>query len=327
VRLALGAVVSGTCLFLATRGTDWGRVRDLLAGAHPLWVAAGVLAAVATLVIRAQRWVRLLAPVGDAPLAVAVSSTAIGFASGVVLPLRLGELVRPALLGRRTGIGLGPALASVLVERLLDVLFVVLSFLVLSAVAPLAGAVRAGARGLAIAAVLGFVVLVLAQHHRRAAERWLARVLPERARSLQRPVQRLIGGLLDGCAALGDGRTLARVCALSALLWAVTALVYVCAIRALAVPAPAIPAALASMVIVAAFVFLPQAPGLVGTWQAGCIVALGLFDVPHDLAVGYSFLTWLTAIVVQVGLGGFFLTREDLSWRDLLARSGSSPRP
>lgn len=318
--------MSGTCLYLATRGTDWSRVRQVLAGARPAWVAAGILAAGATLVIRAQRWMRLLRPVGDVPLRAALSATAIGFASGVVLPFRLGELVRPVLLGRRTGIGLAPALSSVAVERLLDVLFVVLCFLVLSMVYPLPAAVRTGAYGLALVATGGLVALVVAERRRRTTERCLQailRLIPDR---LATSLRGAADGLLDGGKALADPRAFGIVCGFSVSLWAVTALVYVCAIRALDLAVPPIPAALASVVIVAAFVFLPQAPGLVGTWQAGCVVALGLFGVPQEAAVGYSFLTWLMAMCVQVGLGGFFLAREEVSLRDLVSGRENPPR-
>ena len=78
--------------------------------------------------------------------------------------------------------------------------------------------------------------------------------------------------------------------------------------------------------IVAAFVFLPQAPGFVGTWQAGCVLALDLFGVPKDLAVGYSLLTWIVQMAVNVGVGGIFLAREDLSVRQLRARPRSRAR-
>ncbi len=292
-------------------------MRQVLGGARPGWIAAGVLAAAATLVIRAQRWVRVLRPVGAVPLDAALSATAIGFASGVVLPFRLNELVRPLLLGRRTGIGLAPALSSLVVERLLDVLFVVLCFLALSLVYPLPGAVRTGAYGLAVVASGGFLLLVAAERHRVTTERWRDTLLRRFPARLAGWLRGATDGLLDGGKALADPRALALVLAFSVYLWCVTALVYVCAIRALDLAAPVIPAALASLVVVAAFVVLPQAPGLVGTWQAGCVVALGLFGVPREAAVGYSFLTWLTAMSVQVGLGGIFLAREDVSLRDL----------
>ena len=77
--------------------------------------------------------------------------------------------------------------------------------------------------------------------------------------------------------------------------------------------------------IVAAFVFMPQAPGFVGTWQAGCVLALDLFGVPQDMAVGFSLLTWVVQMLVNVGLGGFFVAREDVSLRQLVR--GAEPTP
>jgi hypothetical protein len=65
-------------------------------------------------------------------------------------------------------------------------------------------------------------------------------------------------------------------------------------------------------------VFLPQAPGFVGTWQFGCVVALGTFDVPQDVAVGYSLLTWIVQMIVNIGAAGFFLAREQASLGQLV---------
>ena len=72
-------------------------------------------------------------------------------------------------------------------------------------------------------------------------------------------------------------------------------------------------------------VFLPQAPGFVGTWQAGCVLALrDFFGVPQELAVGYSLLTWIVPDGVNVGLAGLFLAREDLSLAQLDAGGGET---
>src|SRR5262249_24253313 len=115
--------------------------------------------------------------------------------------------------------------------------------------------------------------------------------------------------------------TVARGAGYSALLWSATALPYLFALLALDIHAPLIPAALASIVIVAAFVFIPLGPGFVGTWQAGCVLALDLFCVPRDQAVRYSLLTWVVQMLLNVGLGGFLLAREALSLRELMRTS------
>src|SRR5262249_26947320 len=118
--------------------------------------------------------------------------------------------------------------------------------------------------------------------------------------------------------------TVARVAGYSALLWSANALPYLFALLALDIHAPLIPAALASIVIVAAFVFIPQGPGFVGTWQAGCVLALDLFGVPRDQAVGYSLLTWVVQMLLNVGVGGFFGGAQGPAPRRVLPPSGSA---
>ena len=101
-------------------------MRQALLGARPLWVLAAAAVGMATMLVRTERWMQLLRPVGAVRFGAALSATAIGAAATAVVPLRLGELVRPALLARRCDLGLTPVLATVVLERLFDLLFVVL---------------------------------------------------------------------------------------------------------------------------------------------------------------------------------------------------------
>lgn len=319
LRLTLGIAVSLACLYLATRGTDWALVWGALAGAHPVWVFAGLCACTLAIYLRAQRWRVMLTPVAAVDLYSAFSATAIGFAATSVLPLRIGEIVRPALLGRRVGIGLTPALSSVVLERIFDMLCVISWFLVLSRVTHLDPRMAGFAVVLAIGGAAVFVTLLFVERHRGTAERLAERVfarLPARVAGALRPI---LQGVLGGLAILGSVAGLLRVVVFSLVLWTANSLPFLFAMLALDIDVPLFQAALAVLVVVAAAVFVPQGPGFVGTWQYGCVTALSLFHVPHEQAVGFSLLTWVVQITVNVGLGGIFLAREDLSMRQLVA--------
>jgi uncharacterized protein (TIRG00374 family) len=316
--LLLAVGVSAVCLYLATRGVDWHAVLAAIAGAHWGWVFVVVVISLALHVVRAERWRVLLRPVVHAPYWPALSATYIGFGASMVLPLRLGEIVRPALFARRVGIGLPAALSSVVVERIFDMLFVMVCFVLVALTYDELATYRDAAWGLAAALLVGTGALLILSRRRRWADAvvaWVTRPLPARVAGV---VRRLAASLLDGMGGVGHGPTLIAVLVYSAILWGMIAMTYLCSFLALDVQVPLVSASLAAVVVVAFFVFLPQAPGYVGTWQAGCVVALGLFAVPRDLAVSYAFLTWLVQMVVNIGAGAACAAFEDLSFRTLL---------
>jgi hypothetical protein len=45
----------------------------------------------------------------------------------------------------------------------------------------------------------------------------------------------------------------------------------------------------------------------------------------QDMAVGFSLLTWVVEMLVIVPLGGYFASREDVAWRQLVR--GGAPAP
>lgn len=313
LRLLVGIAVSVACLWFALRGTDWDGVAATLRGADALWTGAVALLGVAAIYIRAQRWRVLLRPVGDVGLYPTLSATAIGFGASTVLPFRIGEILRPAILGRQAGVGMSAALSSVVLERLLDAFLIISCFLALALVYPMPDGLRRSAHVLAGVAALGLVTLTAVQRQRSWAEtptRWVLDRLPVRIGTGLRPV---VASFLNGLGGLADGRTVLVVLGYSVYLWGVIALTFLCALVALRIDVPLVAASLATVVIVAAFVFLPQAPGFVGTWQAGCVLSLGLFGVPKDLAVGFSLLTWIVQMTVNLGTAGVFLARKDFS--------------
>src|SRR5256714_7905799 len=87
-----------------------------------------VIATGLTYVLRAARWQYLLAPIGHARFATAFETTTIGFAASFLLPARAGEVLRPYLLARRERLPATACFATIILERLLDLVTVLLLF-------------------------------------------------------------------------------------------------------------------------------------------------------------------------------------------------------
>jgi uncharacterized protein (TIRG00374 family) len=304
-----------------------GRVGEALRSAHLGWVLAVVLVSLSCHVLRAERWRILLRPAGDVRRIPAIMATFVGFGANSVLPLRLGELVRPALLSRRVGIPMSSALSSIVLERILDTLLVISCFLVVGLFYDIDERLQQGAMVLAPLLAIGLVVLVVVQRRRAASERLIRRIIALLPARIGGHLSAIADGVLRGLDGLADGRTVAVVILYSVVLWIMIAATYLLSFLAIDVQVPLVSGALVTMVIVAAAVFLPQAPGFLGTWQFGCVLALHkILGVPHDIAVSYSFLTWAIQMTVNIGAGMVGLAAQDVSVRDII-RDSSQEAP
>jgi len=141
--------------------------------------------------VRVVRWRHLLAPIGPTTFRNAFRTTVIGFAALSLLPARAGDVLRPYLLAKREGLSPPATFATVVLERVLDLVTVVMmlalfvyGFSDTSTMPPrLARPVIVSAGLAAVTALVLLVVMwLLASHPERVGRLVYAtsRVLPHR---------------------------------------------------------------------------------------------------------------------------------------------------
>ena len=122
VVLALVAGLLGVFL----RNVDLSRVGRNIVSANPVWLGLSLATMILNLVIRSFRWQFLLEPLGVAGFGNAFRATAVGFAASSLLPARAGELVRPYFLARHEQMSTTGAFATIIIERMLDLVTVLI---------------------------------------------------------------------------------------------------------------------------------------------------------------------------------------------------------
>ena len=153
-RLLLGVVVAALLMALFFRGVDGEALGRAFRSAKILPLVGAVLATVVTYAARAWRWGYLLAPLARVPFYRLLSATYVGFMAGIFIP-RAGEVLRPFLVGRRHAIPTSAAFASIVLERLLDLVTVLVLFGGAMAFGSLGGHLDPGTRrGLQVTGVL-----------------------------------------------------------------------------------------------------------------------------------------------------------------------------
>ena len=292
-------------------------------------------AVVITYVIRAWRWQYLLNPIGPTRFRSAFRTTVIGFAALGVLPARAGDVLRPYLLARREGLSVTATLATIFLERVLD-LVAVLVLLALyvwwiadpATIPPaLLGPIEiSSATAAAVALALMAIMWVLATHPERIGGFVLTagRVLPHGLAARLSDLARTFSG---GFAAARDPRGLAAAMAWSFPLWlAIAAEVWLVTVAFdIAMP-------FAGTFLVQALLVIGVAvptPGAVGTYhEAYRIGVTTFFGAAEDAAVAAAIVTHAISYIPVVVTGMVFMIQDGLSFGRLqqLADSGPVPR-
>src|SRR6476661_8963698 len=124
VRTAIVLIVATALLALFLYNVDLRGVVSQILHADVEWLLLALLTMFVNLAIRAWRWQYLLEPLGAAPFGSAFRATAVGFAASSVLPARAGEVIRPYFLARQERMSATGAFATIILERVLDMVTV-----------------------------------------------------------------------------------------------------------------------------------------------------------------------------------------------------------
>jgi uncharacterized protein (TIRG00374 family) len=332
-RSILVLAITAALLAFFFRNTDLAAVWAETRRANLLLLVLATVITFVTYVARAWRWQFLLAPIGPTRFATAFRTTVIGFAASFILPARAGEVIRPYLLARREGLKPTAAFATIILERLLDLVTVLLLF------SAFVFTVRAGVLsgdpgqlahvkfwgGVAgAAAIAGLVVLaVLAGHPERLgrAAAGIERVLPERA---ARVVAHLVESFAQGLAVMRSPSNLAGALALSIPLWLSIAAGIWLTSRAFHITFPYTGSFLVMTLLVVG-VAMPT-PGAVGGFHVAYQIAVQtFFAAPADRAVGAALVLHAISFIPVTVAGILFMAREGLTLTGVQQLAAAGP--
>jgi uncharacterized protein (TIRG00374 family) len=318
LRITIGVLISAVALYLAIPPrSEWAAVGDAFARVDYLYVLPLALLSGYSIFVRAQRWQLLLRPVGHVALVPLFSATAIGFLCNMVLPLRVGEVVRPVLLARRTRHPLSTVFASVLLERLLDMLTILAFLGVVITAVPVSDTIRRSGLVFVGLAGIGIALVLALQRRHPAALALVAGVLRRLPASVRERAEPALHGFIDGLQSIAGGSGLLRIVAYSVFLWLVIASVFGIGIIACDLAVPPTIGSLTLVAVVAGAVSAPSAPGFIGTFQAGCVLALAMFGVSRADAIPFAFVIWAVQWLTQIILGLVFVMRENVSFQEI----------
>ena len=313
---------------LKDNGFDWGKFQTALLSLDPLWLGLAIFLIFLTYIGRAIRWAAMIKPIApQASLVRLFRAQVIGF-TAVTLFGRPGELVRPYLIARSESISFSSQMAVWFLERVFDLLAVLLLFgLALNQLDPatashvsprLAWVLRTGGQ-LATSLAVGACLFIIAMRiFADATLNLLTRLIALLPTVLRQRLAGLVEAVAHGIASTKSNSQMALVLLYTAIEWAIVVAAFYAILRGFG-PTSLLTAWDAIVICgFVAFGSIVQIPGVGGGMQiVSFLVLTEIYGISNESAGLMAILLWLCtfAIVVPPGLALAF--QDGLNWSKL----------
>jgi hypothetical protein len=320
---AIDYTISGASLIWVFSRFPYALLGDHLRTMDWWWVTLAIALEFAVYFADAWRWSAFLKPVGAPSFGLSLQAVFIGVFANDVLPARAGELIRCFLLSFETEVPLSLAVTSDVILRIMDGLWIVILYLIITFQISSHAMVTRVMWGFG-GGVVGIALLILYVLFRRHHAHYFVKNSSWGARFVH---------LLDEIHRLGHWRELGIAMLLSGLYWFAQILAVWALTRADAFDL-GLSAAGFLLVVKAIGTLVPNAPANVGAYQAATIYALMLMLVEHPNAqifaeIMFWFLTLPVAVggAVAVAFAGFDITdlHRHAKEANMMRRPGIAP--
>jgi uncharacterized protein (TIRG00374 family) len=311
-RAALGLpLLAVVAVLLWWRGPDWDVVYHAFDLVNWAWIAFALGLNLVSVVARALAWRLTIEQALEPPVPrfdKVFSAFGVGLLANAVLPGRIGELARVAVLRRHVPRGRGSSgalVGTVFAHRLFDLFpaLLLVGYVLLTAKIP-----NWAVTSLVLVSIVGILLF--------AAAVISARRRQQGTLDGAKPLRQLLSMARQGLAVLRSPLPALAAIVLQCVGWFLQLLAVYVAMRAFDVHAPLPAAALVLLLMNVATVF-PLWPGNIGLLQAAVALPLVQYDVAYSTGFAYALVLQVIEMSVGVGVGLVFLAREGLSFATL----------
>ena len=341
ISLIIGVIISALALYLTFRNVPVSDLLVYIVSINYFWIVPAVLVLLTSFVLRVFRWQVILESAGKVNFWQAFHPLMIGFMINCILPGRVGEIARPAVLQKKENIPFSTGLATVAAERVFDVTILLILFSILLATIPIDPnldivfgkyhlnretlvTIGGGTFKLLILFIVG-IIMVSFGKTRTVIKRsimWVpslfffcgAGLKKKIQKKICEPVVRVVDNVTSGFALVRYPSKIFICFGLSVFIWTLAAFSYYITAQGCPGIKLSFTEISAHMIIICFFIALPSVPGYWGIWEAGGVFALVLFGVSSKDAAGYTLANHAIQIfpVMIVGLVSVMVTSVNI---------------
>jgi hypothetical protein len=315
---AVGFLLSAVCVWWELREVRPSMIIHALRQSRGLGFLALMALTLLGFWLRAFRWGWLIHSPRPLPVGGLFSATMIGFMANNLLPFRLGEFVRPWVLSRREKLSKSRLFATIVVERVIDMITLLAIFGIALMVHPISSNTAAGRlTNAGAAALVGLCVgltalLVIIERTPRLTVGVIGGMAARLPGTIGQRLGPAVLQFIEGLSLFRDLPRLLIVLLLSFLTFGVFALCLTVSMWSMHLDVPWY-AGLLMLVITAIGIMVPAAPGYIGTLNLACVAGLALFSIGKVAAIPFSWFFWAGQWLPITLTGLWYLRREGLT--------------
>jgi len=329
LKIIISLIFGALFIWIAVTGVDFAVMGEALSSMDYGPVVPFIVLVLIYHCLRVYRWQLILRPDYPVSFRNLFSINMVGFMAINVLPARLGEFARPYLLMEREDVPLGAAMASALIERMLDFLTMLLILaLVVFFVDMPTGMITVRGEEYDIMAIVQRVFLLVALPAVGGLmglmlfEEWMYRLLHVTAgRWLPRFSQKVEGFLrafMRSLQPLKQPKVLVIQTVLTLVIWSITPMTEWLMFRMFHLDHLGADAAITVVAAILIGMLIPAPPGFAGNFEAFTMGGLAVFGVTGGVALGYALVLHWSQFAQSFLMGMYFLYKDQISFKSLI---------
>lgn len=297
----IGVVFGIVFLHLAIRNTDLSATFSTIKSVSLVPIVAVIAVKAFALMVRGLRWRIVLEHVKVISSFQLFRVLSIGEMGNYLFPARFGEVIRILIISKKANISKSAILASVFVDRFLDlvtVLMIVFSFSLFIPLPRFIAEARYVAFAVALFFVLGSLALFLLNDRLKSSSRFSSAFFAGLMPKLKEAVNRFTLSLRG----LRNFSQILRASFISVFLWGLYTLSFHLVILGLDIQVSWYISAI-TVAIIGLGMIVPSTPGFVGTYEFFCVATLTFFSVEKSMALACAIISHLLQYVVVICIG------------------------
>lgn len=333
--LIIGLTVSLLSLYYSFNNVSFDELINAFNSVNYIYLLPALFWFALSFLFRALRWRYIISSIKEVKTTRLFSPLMLGF-MGNLLPARAGEFIRAYLLGKKERISFGTSLATIFIERLLDMfmLLLLLAWILLFKTDifvhgdtglnhKLMGyMIKFGWISLIVCLIIFFFSAFL-QYKNENATKLINLIIKPLPSKWSEKIHEWANSFSKGLNILRDKKGFSYSVLLSILVSFTAIITFYPLYQAFGIESllPTVTSLIVLIITIDIFIVLFPTPGFIGSFQAGCVVALHeIFNVPKAIALSYGIVAWLLSIGFIICVGLIFIIRDNISFSDFFSK-------